>query len=170
MTVLGLLLDYPILFLPLLALIGLLAIGALRTKNSMGMDLGIFADEEDGQEMDEAAANDTGKLTNEEEPVQSETPKDHRLEKTPSMREKSTGMPLDDTDSAEATQRPVSRRRTANVKQSRDGPITTVKRKRLDGRSLVEPTPKKKATRKKVVTQTPVRKTRRVVTKADKEI
>ena len=170
MTVLGLLLDYPILFLPLFALIGLLAIGALRTKNSMGMDLGIFADDEDGQEMDEAAANDTGKLTNEEEPVQSETPKDHRLEKTPSMREKSTGMPLDDTDSAEATQRPVSRRRTANVKQSRDGPITTVKRKRLDGRSLVEPTPKKKATRKKVVTQTPVRKTRRVVTKADKDI
>ena len=86
------------------------------------------------------------------------------------MREKSTGATLDNTDSAEVTQRPVTRRRTANVKQSREGPITTVKRKRLDGRSLVEPTPKKKATRKKVVTQTPVRKTRRVVTKADKEI
>ena len=170
MTVLGLLLDYPILFLPLFALIGLLAIGALRTKNSMGMDLGVFADDEDGQEIDEATAIDTGKHTNEEEPVQSQTPNDYRSEKTPPMRERPNGMPLDDTDSAEANQRPVTRRRTANVKQSRDGPITTVKRKRLDGRSLVEPTPKKKATRKKVVTQTPVRKTRRVVTKADKEL
>ncbi|MDG1556431.1 MAG: hypothetical protein P8Q98_01385, partial [Candidatus Poseidoniaceae archaeon] len=85
-------------------------------------------------------------------------------------RKKPTERTQQNNDSDEVAQRSVTRRRTATVKQSREGPITAVKRKRLDDRSMVEPTPKKKATRKKVVSQTPVRKTRRVVTKADKEI
>ena len=170
MTVLGLLLDYPILLVPIFGLIGLLAVGGLRTKNSMAMDLGIFDDDEDVDKADGPAKNGKHDLTSVEVPAQTETPKDGRPEKTPQMKEKSDGKSHSDTESDEATQPPVTRRRTAKVKQSRDGPITTVKRKRLDGRSLVEPTPKKKATRKKVVTQTPVRKTRRVVTKADKEI
>lgn len=170
MTVLGLLLDYPILFLPIFALLGIVVVGALRTKNSMGMDLDIFGEDEDVHEVDLPATKGTIDLTNEEEPVPTEIPKERPSEKSPPSRKKSTGISHNETDSDEGTQRPVIRRRTGNVKQSRDGPITTVKRKRLDDRSVVEPTPKKKAMKKKVVTQTPVRKTRRVVTKADKEI
>lgn len=170
MTVLGLLLDYPILFIPIFALIGLVAVGALRTKNSMGMDLGIFDDNEDVHEVDMPATKSTGDLTSEEELNPSKLPKEEFSEKSPPSRKKSTGKPHNDTVSDEAPKRPVIRRRTTNVEHSRDGPITTVKRKRLDDRSVDVPTPKKRAMKKKVVTQTPVRKTRRVVTKADKEI
>ena len=169
MTVLGLLLDYPILFLPIFALIGLLAVGALRTKNSMGMDLDIFDDAADVHEVDLRSAKEKDELTSEAESVQSEEPTEDRPKKSPPTRKKPAEKPQQDHDSDEVTQRPVTRRRTATVKQSREGPITTVKRKRLDDRSVVEQTPKKKATRKKVVTQTSVRKTRRVVTGADKE-
>ena len=170
MTVLGLLLDYPILFLPILALIGLLSVGALRTKNSMGMDLDIFDDETDDQGIDPLPAEKMEEATVEEETVQSEEHTEDRPKKDPIAGEKHADNSQQDAHSDEMEQRPVSRRRKTPAKQSRDGPITTVKRKRLDNSSAVEPTIKKKATRKRVVTQTPVRKTRRVVTKADKEV
>lgn len=170
MTVLGLLLDYPILFLPIIALIGLLSVGALRTKNSMGMDLDIFDDETDDQGIDSLLAEKMEEATVEEETVQSEEHTEDRPKKGAIAGEKHADNSQQDAHSDEMEQRPVSRRRIAPAKQSRDGPITTVKRKRLDNTSAVEPTIKKKATRKRVVTQTPVRKTRRVVTKADKEV
>jgi hypothetical protein len=108
--------------------------------------------------------------TVEEETVQSEEHTEDRPKKGAIAGEKHADNSQQDAHSDEMEQRPVSRRRIAPAKQSRDGPITTVKRKRLDNSSAVEPTIKKKATRKRVVTQTPVRKTRRVVTKADKEV
>ncbi len=170
MTVLGLLLDYPILFLPIFALLALVAVGALRTKNSMGMDLDIFDDDADTHEADLDSDEAMDDLRSEAVSIQSEGTKEVRPEKSPPTRKKPIERPQQNHDSDEVAQRPVTRRRTATVKQSREGPITAVKRKRLDDPSMVEPTPKKKATRKKVVSQTPVRKTRRVVTKADKEI
>lgn len=170
MTVLGLLFDYPILFIPILALVALLAVGALRTKNSMGMDLDIFDDEENVEATDIHPTEEIAGTTNEDdqppslehqkvEPVLSQTERDKPGKK-----------PQQEMQPQEGTQPSVVRRRTAKVKQSKDGPITTVKRRRLDNRTFDEPTAKKKATRKKVVTQPPVVKTRRVVTKADKEI
>ena len=170
MTVLGLLFDYPILFIPILTLVALLAVGALRTKNSMGMDLDIFDDEENVEATDIHPTEEIAGTTNEDdqppslehqkvEPVLSQTERD-----------KPGNKPQQEMQPQEGTQPSVVRRRTAKVKQSKDGPITTVKRRRLDNRTFDEPTAKKKATRKKVVTQPPVVKTRRVVTKADKEI
>ena len=58
MTVLGIFFDYPILILPVLALFLAVGIGALRTKNSLGMDLDIFDEESDGDTKDAIFSND----------------------------------------------------------------------------------------------------------------
>ena len=170
MTVLGLLLDYPILFIPIFALFALLAVGALRTKNSMGMDLDIFDDEEDVEATEIASAEEIDDVSIEDEEFHSEEHQDVEPIRSETKVDKTRKKPHQEPNPEEGLQTPVVRRRTAKVKESKEGPITTVKRRRLDNRSCDEPTVKKKATRKKVVTKAPVRKTRRVVTQADKEV
>jgi hypothetical protein len=72
--------------------------------------------------------------------------------------------------SAQAQTPDPPKRRSRKQPQSRDGPITTVKRKRLDGSNEQELPKKRSASKKKVVVKdTPVRKTRRVVTHSDAE-
>lgn len=170
MTVLGLLLDYPILFIPIFFLVALLAVGALRTKNSMGMDLDIFDDEEDIETTDIPPAEEIDEISIEDEEFHSGEHEGIEPIRSESKVDTTSKMPQQEPNLEDDPQTPVVRRRTAKVKGSMDGPITTVKRRRLDNRSFDEPTAKKKATRKKVVTKAPVRKTRRVVTKADKEV
>jgi hypothetical protein len=170
MTVLGLLLDYPILFIPIFTLVAILAVGALRTKNSMSIDLDIFDDEEDVEATDIPEAEEIDDVLNEDEEFHSEEHQDFEPIRSETKVDKTGKKPQQDIDSDDRQQLPVVRRRSAKVKESMEGPITTVKRRRLDNRSSDEATAKRKATRKRVVTQTPVRKTRRVVTKADKEV
>ena len=166
MTVLGIFIDYPILLVPVLGLFLAFAIGALRTKNSMGMDLDIF-DEEDESEAGELGDEDQREQeidAFDEEPLEEDEGVEMESESTQATskpRPKSTPQ----TVSLEE-QRPVARRRSRKTSTNKDGPITTVKRKRLDGKNEV--TPPKRTTRKKVVSTPPVRKTRRVVTHADK--
>ena len=122
------------------------------------------SDDEDADEVDVADQKEQDTDTFDEEPLEedegieiekdsSETISKPRPESTPR------------TVSSEE-KRPVARRRSRKPSTNKDGPITSVKRKRLDGKSEV--TPQKRTTRKKVVSKPPVRKTRRVVTHADK--
>lgn len=170
MTVLGLLLDYPILFIPIFALVALLAVGALRTKNSMGMDLDIFGDEGDVQTNDTLPEEELDDSTTDEAEVHHE--KTERLKSVMSQFEKNkpAKKPRNNNHPDEITERPVVRRRTAKGKESVEGPITTVKRRRLDNRPIEETPAKKRTTRKRVVTKTAARKTRKVVTKSDKNL
>lgn len=166
MTVLGIFFDYPILIVPVLGLFLGVAIGALRTKNSLGMDLDIF-DEDSDEEVNQVDIEDSI------EP-ETEIDGDDVLKKVEPMRreDKSSedgfnarSKPEVPSDSLEEA-RPMARRRPRKASVHQDGPITTVKRKRLDGKG--EPVAKKKTTRKKVISKQPARKTRRVVTMADK--
>jgi hypothetical protein len=170
MTVLGLLLDYPILFIPIFALVALLAVGALRTKNSMGMDLDIFGDEGDVQPNDTLPEEELDDSTTDEAEVHHE--KTVRLKSVMSQFEKNkpAKKPRSNNHPDEISERPVVRRRAAKGKESVEGPITTVKRRRLDNRPIEETPAKKRTTRKRVVTKTAARKTRKVVTKSDKNL
>jgi hypothetical protein len=170
MTVLGLLLDYPILFIPIFALVAVLAVAALRTKNSMGMDLDIFGDEVDVQPTDTPPEEELDDSTTDEAEVHHE--KTVRLKSVMSQFEKNkpAKKPRSNNHPDEISERPVVRRRTAKGKESVEGPITTVKRRRLDNRPIEETPAKKRTTRKRVVTKTAARKTRKVVTKSDKNL
>ena len=166
MTVLGIFIDYPILFVPVLGLFLAFAIGALRTKNSMGMDLDIFdeEDEADADELDDEDQREQETDAFDEEPLEEDEGIEMERVSTQAIskpRPESTPRTVSSEE-----QRPVVRRRSRKASTNKDGPITSVKRKRLDGKNEV--TPPKRTTRKKVVSKPPVRKTRRVVTHADK--
>ena len=166
MTVLGIFFDYPILILPVLALFLAVGIGALRTKNSLGMDLDIFDEESDGDTNDLNVEEQTEEQI---EIIDEDTVDENYIMEMVEESLETVSKPRPDAtvgrDSSEAP-RPVARRRTRKTPTKKDGPITTVKRKRLDdGGEVITP---KRTTRKKAVSKPQVRKTRRVVTKSDK--
>ena len=158
--------DYPILFLPIIGLVCLASIAVLRAKNNRGMDLDIFDDEQNDAKPTQKQhdqANESEATTSEDESMvdddpERETSEDHQ----PTTRSRIPGR------DESTTSTPPPSRRTRVSTESKEGPITTVKRKRLDG-SDDENVPKKRAAVKKKVTasETPVRKTRRVVTQSD---
>ena len=134
MTVLGIFIDYPILFVPVLGLFLAVAIGALRTKNSMGMDLDIFDedDDEDADEVDVADQKEQDTDTFDEEPLEEDEGIEIEKDSSETI---SKPRPISPprTDLSEE-QRPVARRRSRQPSTNKDGPITSVKRKRLDGK------------------------------------
>ena len=161
--------DYPILFLPIIGLVGLASIAVLRAKNNRGMDLDIF-DDEPADPVEPLAqrkpTSDSETQSSGNQSTVEEEPEDDEDEDIQSpTRSRIAGK---DEASNEPTSQQTSRRTRVST-ESKEGPITTVKRKRLDG-SDVEKAPKKRtAVKKKAkVSDAPVRKTRRVVTQSDK--
>lgn len=154
--------DYPILFVVVLGFLGGGILLVLRTKNTMGMDLNIFDEDDDDEpsseeEEAEASAQPEKKTLNEASNVETDT--EDLVESKPPVPDTTTNHPVQST-----------KRRKVNPSTTRDGPITKVKRKRLDGGG--EPPVQKRSTSKKRVvkgSETTKRKTRRVVTQADKD-
>ena len=153
--------DYPILFVVVLGFLGGGILVVLRTKNTLGMDLNIFDEEEDEEATSSNAAEESDGMDEDDEP---------RLEEEVASKTSSSDPDPSSQTSAQTQTPDPPKRRTRKQPQSRDGPITTVKRKRLDGSNEQELPKKRSASKKKVVVKdTPVRKTRRVVTHSDAE-
>ena len=159
--------DYPILFVVVLGILGAGILVVLRTKNTLGMNLNIFDDEEDEDtqertdeettsfdETGETVGEDEGTAPHmEEEPMIEASTNDNDLPSQKESRTQTAGPP---------------KRRSRKQAPSRDGPITTVKRKRLDGVGQQEVPVKRSAGKRKIVAKdAPVRKTRRVVSRSD---
>ena len=158
----GLFADYPILFVVVLGFLGGGILLVLRTKNTMGMDLNIFDEDEDEEpsseeDVAEPSAQIEQETLNEASNVETET--EHLVDSKTTVR---------DTTSDRSVQ--STKRRKVSPSTTRDGPITTVKRKRLDGGGN-PPVQKRSTSKKRVVkvSETTKRKTRRVVTQADKD-
>lgn len=158
----GLFADYPILFVVVLGFLGGGILLVLRTKNTMGMDLNIFDEDDDDEpsseeDVAEPSAQIEQETLNEASNVETET--EHLVDSKTTVR---------DTTSDRSVQ--STKRRKVSPTTTRDGPITTVKRKRLDGGGN-PPVQKRSTSKKRVVkvSETTKRKTRRVVTQADKD-
>ena len=158
----GLFADYPILFVVVLGFLGGGILLVLRTKNTMGMDLNIFDEDDDDEpsseeDVAEPSAQIEQETLNEASNVETET--EHLVDSKTTVR---------DTTSDRSVQ--STKRRKVSPSTTRDGPITTVKRKRLDGGGN-PPVQKRSTSKKRVVkvSETTKRKTRRVVTQADKD-
>lgn len=152
--------DYPILFLVVLAGLGVGIILVLRTKNTLGMDLDIFDEEDEEQESDDTMA-EGGEHVPEEFTLEESEEAHERESKEIHVRPKET---IPESKLTQST-----KRRITSAPTSKDGPITTVKRKRLDGGGH-QPVKKKTTSKKRVVksSDSTKPKTRRVVTQADK--
>ena len=158
----GLFADYPILFVVVLGFLGGGILLVLRTKNTMGMDLNIFDEDEDDEpsseeDVPEPSAQIEQETLNEASNVETET--EHLVESKTTVRDTTSNRSVQST-----------KRRKVSPSTTRDGPITTVKRKRLDGGGN-PPVQKRSTSKKRVVkvSETTKRKTRRVVTQADKD-
>lgn len=158
----GLFADYPILFVVVLGFLGGGILLVLRTKNTMGMDLNIFDEDDDDEpsseeDVAEPSAQIEQETLNEASNVETET--ENLVDSKTTVR---------DTTSDRSVQ--STKRRKVSPTTTRDGPITTVKRKRLDGGGN-PPVQKRSTSKKRVVkvSETTKRKTRRVVTQADKD-
>lgn len=158
----GLFADYPILFVVVLGFLGGGILLVLRTKNTMGMDLNIFDEDDDDEpsseeDVAEPSAQIEQETLNEASNVETET--EHLVDSKTTVR---------DTTSDRSVQ--STKRRKVSPSTTRDGPITTVKRKRLDGGGN-PPVQERSTSKKRVVkvSETTKRKTRRVVTQADKD-
>ena len=150
--------NNPVLFVPVLMLIAAGVVVLLRTKNAMDLEL-------DMEDEDKAEPDESGELENSEEHAENdvEDDGDDELEET------------DDEEIQPVEEKPVrTRRKSVRPNTSSDGPITTVKRRRLDS-NIAQPkeiSKRKTASKKKVVKEAPAKKkvkTRRVVTYADNE-
>ena len=154
--------DYPLLILPVLIAFFVGAIAVLRTKNSFDLELNLDEDEE--EDSGDSSMNEVkldGEEFDAEEPIEEASTLSANLEGQ------------DSNESKELNTSPVrSRRKAVSRAVAAEGPITTVKRKRLDSgiKPIDERPKKKKAARKKITkgaSPKPV-KTRRVVTHSDK--
>jgi hypothetical protein len=167
MTVIGLIIDYPLLVLPLFGLIVMIGVGALRAKNSMGMDLDIFDDGEEHSPESVLAVTETEEFEDDNE---SEDPLEpHNNDATDEVGAQPSAINAIPKKEQASRQTVVKRRKRKMVEDQTTGPITSVKRTRLDGVSS-EPTRQKKVSvskKKKVAKEPPVRKTRRVVTNSE---
>jgi hypothetical protein len=159
--------SYPILFLPILGLIAGGVVLLIRTKNSIGMGLDF------GEEGDDERDEDENNEHHEEDGVESEkgiSDSEQDVESETETHAKSPrraiGREPKDTQNEVST---PARRTAKSIQYGIDGPITKVKRKRLDS-GLSEPLsdgPKKTTSKRKTVTKPKVEdvvKTRRVVT------
>ena len=163
--------SYPILFLPILGLIAGGILVLIRTKNSIGMNLDFDEDESDEDEKYEHKVEEDEPENVESKSV-SESTKETNIEKPANSPRRVIGREPKETQQEVTT----PKRRTAKkVIFGTDGPITNVKRKRLDS-GLSEPFSggvRKTISKRKIVPTTQVEdavKTRRVVTYSkDKE-
>ena len=162
--------NYPVLWLPILAILGIGILGVLRAKNTLGMDLNIFDDDDDEGPAEKAGESE--KETDEPEdergesnvePSQIENPVPARTSPS-SYREEGDATPSVEDASTK------NQRRTRGVATNKEGPITTVKRQRLDQTERKSPAKKRSVSKKKIVSKEATsRKTRRVVTHSDKQ-
>lgn len=150
-------LDYPILFLPVLGLVAVTCIALIRKKNSLGLNIDLDDEEEEKEEveedevveeLDDDVDDDVFHEDETDEQVPEDEEEEHKVVRT--------------------------RRKIRTKSPAEDGPITKVKRKRLDSgiqSKKVSVKTRKTASKKKVNTRkAPERKvkTRRVVTYSDK--
>ena len=157
--------DYPILFVPVLLLVAGVIIVLMRTKNAMDLELDM--NDEDEVELDEVSEEESDYDEDYDEEVQ-HSDEDDREE----FDDEDSRITTDQHSENSETKVVKSRRKAVKKVASRDGPITKVKRRRLDSDVVAsEDTPiRKTASKKKVVKETPTTKkvkTRRVVTYSD---
>jgi WD40 repeat protein len=160
--------SYPILFLPILGLVAGGVVLLIRTKNSIGMNLD-FGEEGDDEHHEEDENNEHHEENGQEKESDisdSKQDAESKSETTAKSPRKAIGREPKDTQNEVST----PARRTAKANQYEiDGPITKVKRKRLDS-GLSEPLSggaRKTTSKRKTVTKTQPKdtvKTRRVVT------
>ena len=161
--------NYPVLWLPILAMLGVGILGVLRAKNTLGMNLNIFDDEDEGP-AEEARESEIEKVEPEDEreesylePVENEDSEPARTS-PPSYRKEGDATPPVEVASNK------NQRRTRGVATNKEGPITSVKRQRLDQIERQSPAKKRTVSKKKIVAkEAPSRKTRRVITHSDKQ-
>lgn len=160
--------NYPILWLPIFALLGVGILGVLRAKNTLGLDLNIFDEDEDEvhTKKEQVAEKEVAEPEGEAEELELEHSTNENTVPTgnspPSRRKGGDATPTEDDPSTE------NQRRKRSVAAKREGPITSVKRQRLDQLDQKSPAKKRTVSKKKVVTkEAPKRKTRRVVTHSD---
>ena len=156
--------DYPILLLPIIAFFVVAILGVIRRKNSIDLDFDEDEDEdslesdedkEDIQIGDEDIENFDNDIENDEEE---------------SIRRKVRRKPKQEVE----VETPVIARRKARSIPVDDGPITKVKRRRLDSGASSQPPANQpiKASKRKVVAtkkKTSEIKTRKVVKRQDEE-
>lgn len=148
--------SYPVLFLPILGLIVAGFIIIIRTKNSI--DLG-------GDDDSEFLQQDDGTESDSEMPEEDEDEEPDKSQRRAVRRKQNI----------EENKAPiVERRKAKSIPYNTDGPITKVKRKRLDSNisKSVSTGDKARVSKRKVATKTQtdeVVKTRRVVTYSDEE-
>jgi hypothetical protein len=157
--------DNPILFAPVILLLAGAFVVLMRTKNAMDLELDM--DDEDEVEFDERSEDES----NYDEGVD-ET---RHIEDDSSEENDNEGSHVTAVEPREKSEpKPVKARRKAVQKMvTKDGPITKVKRRRLDSSVITsdDPPQRKTASKKKVVKETPTPKkvkTRRVVTYSGK--
>ena len=148
-------LNYPILFLPVLGLVAVTCIALIRKKNSLGLSIDLDDDEEENEDEEEVVEELDNDMDDEvfhedetEEQFSEDEEEEHKVVRT--------------------------RRKIRTESPAKDGPITKVKRKRLDSgiqSKKVSVKSRKTASKKKVNTRKASErkvKTRRVVTYSDK--
>jgi len=155
--------TYPILFIPILGLLvgGVLLI--IRNQNSIDIDF----DDEVEESVEDEIDTDSELIQDEQDESEQEEIDDDK-EKTTSSRRKVQRKPKENSHSKPV----VARRKMKSKAINEDGPITKVKRRRLDDGISKTSTGKKrlKTSKRKVVTKpqkSDVVKTRRVVTYSD---
>lgn len=182
--------DYPILLLPVVAFFIMGILGIIRKKNSIELD---FDDDEDADsmegehEIDDSDGTDDEHESHEEDSEidEVETPKDESTRRkvrrkpkqeveTPVIARRTTRRNPYDIPKQELDTPVIARRSAINNPYDSDGPITKVKRRRLDsGISSQKPVTQKRKTSKRKITPEAKKsvelKTRRVVTYSDDE-
>lgn len=158
--------DYPILMLPILAFFVVAILGIIRRKNSIDLDF----DEDDEEESKESIAVDEDDEYESEDETIEEVDDESDIAEEESVRRKVRRKPKPEVEIATPV---IARRKARNIPDS-DGPITKVKRRRLDSEiSSQQPTSQPlKASKRKVVTpqkKTKAVKTRKVVKKSEKD-
>ena len=164
--IIGGFIDYPILMLPILAFFVVAILGIIRRKNSIDLDF----DEDDEEESKESIAVDEDDEYESEDETIEEVDDESDIAEEESVRRKVRRKPKPEVEIATPV---IARRKARNIPDS-DGPITKVKRRRLDsGISSQQPTSQPlKASKRKVVTpqkKTKAVKTRKVVKKSEKD-
>jgi WD40 repeat protein len=157
--------DNPILFAPVILLVAGAFVVLMRTKNAMDLELDM--DDEDEVEFD---------VRSEDESDYDEGVDETRhIEDDNSEENDNEGSHVTAVEPREKSEpKPVkARRKAVQKKVTKDGPITKVKRRRLDSSAITsdDPPQRKTASKKKVVKETPTAKkvkTRRVVTYSGK--
>ncbi len=162
--IIGGFIDYPILLLPIMAFFVVAILGVIRRKNSIDLD---FDEDEDEDSIE--SGDDKEDIAVDDEDIE-DLDDDSELDEEESMRRKVRRKPKQEVE----VDTPVIARRKARSAPVDDGPITKVKRRRLDSGISSQPQTDQpiKASKRKVVAskkKTSEIKTRKVVKKQDEE-